>query len=71
MNVTQEINHPWNGECEICYNKHKFKANEIFFHIIHPWSPDTAINVCQLCWFKSNGKLLSMQRFEPKETDYE
>ena len=70
MIIQIEIDHPWNGECEMCYGRHKFKADEVFFHILHPWSPDEPINVCQICWFVSNGKLLSMQRFVPKDTDY-
>lgn len=54
---------PWNGECEICYGKHPFKQGEWFFRILHPWSPDSTINVCQICWFVSNGKLISKHQY--------
>jgi hypothetical protein len=55
---------PWNGECELCYGKHPFKQGEWFFHILHPWSPDVPINVCQICWFRSEGaKLVSKHQF--------
>jgi hypothetical protein len=54
---------PWNNECEVCYGKHPFKDGETFFHILHPFSPDEPINVCQICWFRSEGKLISKHTF--------
>jgi hypothetical protein len=57
-NQQQPLPYPWNGECELCYSAHKFQPSEVFFHVKHPFSPDTPINICKICWFASSGATL-------------
>ena len=58
------LNKPWNGECEICYGKHPFKEGEWYMRVKHPWAPDWPLNICQICWFRSEGaKLISKHQF--------
>lgn len=59
---------PWHNECELCYSKHPFKEGEVFFHVLHPFAPDEPINICQICYFASNAKLISQHQFHKQTT---